>query len=85
MIVYEMQKDFEWIVGDDKMRAKQYFTSNALVNVHLPTHTSRCFKKGAECFVNLPEQPFEETKILFNEEMYTCTDWCSRESQKGLF
>ena len=85
MLVYEMQKDFEWIVGDDRMRAKRYFASNALVNFHLPTHTSRCFKKSAECFANLPEQPFEETKILFNEEMYTWTDWCGRKSQKGLF
>jgi hypothetical protein len=45
-LVYEMQKDdtFTWTSSDAKSKAVRYFASNALVNVHLVTHTSRCFK-----------------------------------------
>ena len=83
--VYEMQKDFDWMTADDTSRAKRYFASNALSNFHLPTHTNRCFKKGSECFTNLPEQPFEATKVMFDEEMHTWRDWSGMESHKGVF
>ena len=85
MHVYEMQKDFLWMTGDEKTLAKRYFASNALSNFHLPWHTSRCFKKGSECFANLPEQPFEETKIQYSDEMFLSSDGCGNRKKIGIF
>ena len=85
MHVCELQKDFEWINGDDKTKAIRYFACNALTNFHFVTHTVRCFKKGSECFADSPEPPCETTTITFDAEMSTWTDWCGRESPKGIF
>jgi hypothetical protein len=69
--VYEMHKDFDWTETSetsDYDEALRYFASNALVNVHLVQHANRCFKKGAECYANLPDAVSKKGTIVFNEE-----------------
>ena len=85
VLVYEMQKDSDWVSRDNIYKAKRYFASNALSNFHLPNHTSRCFKHGNECYTNLPEKPFEKTFIQFDEEKHSWSNWCGEVSKKGIF
>ena len=70
-LVYELQKAFDWLEDDspagELQRAKRYLASNALVNVHRTTHANRCFKKGPECYANLPATITDKTRILYCE------------------
>jgi len=84
-IVYEMQKDFAWMEKDDKSKALRYFASNALTNVHLISHASRCFKKGPECYANLPEAVSESVKIVYNEEGDLWSDCFGRKEFRYMF
>ena len=67
-IVYEMQNDFSLMDKDDKTKALRYVNSNALTNVCLVSHETRSFKKGPECYANLPEAVSDSIKIIYNEE-----------------
>ena len=73
--VYELQKDFKWIYKDDRHKSLRYFASNALVNFHLVTHATRCFKKGPECYANLPDSASQDIEIVYNEEYDTWSDY----------
>jgi hypothetical protein len=67
-IVYEMGKDFSWMDQSDYQQSMQYFVGNAVTNVHFTTHAQRCFKKGPECYTNLPDGASESYKLVYTEE-----------------
>ena len=73
--VYEFQKDFQWISKDDHQKSIRYFASNALVNFHLVKHATRCFKKGPECYANLPDSVSQEIEIVYNEDYDIWSDY----------
>ena len=83
--VYEMQKDFSWMVKNDRSKAVRYFACNALVNMHLVTHATRCFKKGPECFANLPDCVSDSTKIVYNNEYDIWANWCGEKKKRYMF
>jgi Helitron helicase-like domain at N-terminus len=83
--VYEQQKDFEWMIKDEYDQAVRYFACNALVNVHLTTHAARCFKKGSECFANLPDSSSESIEIQYNEDYDVWSDWCGNKEKRYMF
>jgi hypothetical protein len=74
-LVYELQKDFQWMSKNDYQKSLRYFASNALVNVHLVTHATRCFKKGPECYANLPDSVSDDLEIVYNEDYDWWADW----------
>jgi hypothetical protein len=80
-----MGQDLDWMDKSPKDQALRYFASNALVNLHAVTHASRCFKKGSECYANLPEQRFDETTITHNEEYDTWFDYMGHTSKRNMF
>ena len=83
--VYEDQKHFSWTTDDIKERAIRYFSSNALVNMHYVKHTPRCFKKGPECFADLPDSASEKVSIIYHEECDYWSDWCGQIKKKYMF
>ena len=83
--VYEMQKNFSWLDGTEKEKAVRYLASNALVNVHCVTHCNRCFKKGSECYTNLPERVFDKTKIVYCEEPDVWCNWLGVKEYRCMF
>ena len=83
--VYEQQKDFTWDKRDNIYKAVRYLAANALTNVHLSTHTKRCFKKGAECYANLPDGVSESVQILYNTESNWWSNWCGRKEKRTMF
>ena len=84
-IVYEMQKNFKWMEDDDKSCALRYFASNALVNVHLTKHTTRCFKKGSECYANLPDAVSIDAQIQHSSECDIWSDWEGNKEMRYMF
>ena len=81
-----MAKDYTWHEdGDQCLIALQYFSSNALTNIHFVSHSSRCFKKGSECYANLPDAVTESESIIYNEEFDTWSDWCGRKEKRWMF
>ena len=86
-----MQKAFDWLddeSGDAEFHlAKRYFASNALVNVHRVTHANRCFKKGAECYANLPAAESTSTNILYcdPEEFDIWSDCWGNKEKRWMF
>jgi hypothetical protein len=91
--VYEQDKDHAWYETGDheneanasKRKALRYFASNALTNVHFVSHSTRCFKKGSECYANLPDAVTEKDEIIYNEEPDVWSDWCGRREQRWMF
>jgi hypothetical protein len=83
--VYEMQKNFSWYKSDDYTKAVRYFACNALVNVHFVTHATRCFKKGEECYANLPESVSENVNILYNAEPDVWSNWLGEKEKRFIF
>jgi len=83
--VYEQQKDFAWYENDDYSKAVRYFAANALTNVHSSTHSKRCFKKGAECYANLPDGVSESVQILYNTESNVWSNWCGQKEVRTMF
>lgn len=65
--------------------AEQYFTSNALVNVHLVSHTNRCFKKSRECFASLPDCYRAATYVEYAKIPDTWYDWAGRQTRRTMF
>jgi hypothetical protein len=83
--VYEMGKDFSWNVQGEKSKALRYFASNALTNVHFVSHSTRCFKKGSECYANLPDAVTTEEEIIYNEEPDSWSNWLGRKEIRWMF
>ena len=83
--VFEMHKHFEWNLGSDYEKARHYFASNALVNIHSVTHANRCFKKGAECYANLPDAVMEELKIFHNTDFDVWSNHLGEKTRKYMF
>ena len=84
-IVYEMQKDFQWINRDKRSRSLRYFASNALVNVHMPKHNIRCFKKGCVCYANLPDSVSKEIQIEYSSDFDIWSDWRGKKEKRYMF
>ena len=83
--VYEISKDFTWDMKNEFSKALRYFASNALTNVHLTTHSKRCFKKGSECYANLPDAVCDTAKIMFNPEIDCWTNWYGEKEARTMF
>jgi hypothetical protein len=66
-------------------KSLRYFACNALVNSHLVTHANRCFKKGTECYANLPDSVRTEVKIQYNNETDLWPDWCGNKENRYMF
>ena len=80
--IYNIQKDFHWPDRTKKVIALCQFVSNALTNIHHVSHATRCFKKGNECYANLPNSMTDSVNILYNEEdQNVWTNWCR---EKGI-
>jgi hypothetical protein len=60
----------------DYEQSIRYFVGNAITNVHLTKHTQRCFKKGAECYANLPDGISESYSLVYNKEFDIWSNWC---------
>jgi hypothetical protein len=90
-LVYELQKSFDWLDDDNAdaelYLAKRYFASNALVNAHRVTHANRCFKKGAECYANIPAAGSPCTNILYcdPEEFDIWSDCWGNKEKRWMF
>lgn len=65
--------------------AFRYFVNNAVVNIHCPTHARRCFKKGEECYANLPELPCLKNKLHFKEQPDTWYDYKGLHDLRWMF
>ena len=83
--VYEEQKNFSSVFDNTKENAIRYFANNAVSNVHNFWHAPRCFKKGRECYTNLPEVVFEKIEMLFCEEPDIWSDWCGMKEPRYMF
>lgn len=79
-----MGKDYSWIDGDASEESLRYFVGNAITNVHLTTHANRCFKKGAECYANLPDGVSETEKLIYSEEYDVWSDWCGNKEKRHM-
>jgi hypothetical protein len=83
--VYESQKNMRWLDDTPYEQACRYFAANALVNIHFVTHTNRCFKKGSECYANLPDGVLEKANISYVEEPDIWPDWQGRREKRYMF
>jgi Helitron helicase-like domain at N-terminus len=83
--VYTSGQDLDWMEHSLEDQAMQYFAANALVNLHNVTHASRCFKKGSECYANLPEPKNEHVTIIHNEEYDVWSDWMGLKQNRQMF
>jgi hypothetical protein len=83
--VYEQQKDFSWMSLSEHAKAIRYFASNALVNMHLVTHATRCFKKSSECFADLPDCENSSTQVIINNEFDIFSNWYGKKEIRSMF
>jgi hypothetical protein len=83
-IVYEMGKDFSWTDRNEYDQSIRYFAGNAITNVHLTKHTQRCFKKGNECYANIPDGISESDIIVYNKEYHLWIDWCGNQQNRWM-
>ena len=83
--VYELQKDFSWMTKSRRWQAKRYLACNSLVNMHLVNHTSRCFKKGPDCYANLPEPVSEQVNIFYSPTADMWSNWLGIKSERYMF
>jgi len=83
--VCESQKDMTWHDGPSVEKSKRHFANNALVNVHLSCHATRCFKKGAECFANLPAAPCDTTKMLHGDDTNLWSNCAGEVEERWMF
>jgi hypothetical protein len=84
-VVYEQQKDFKWDEKDERSQAARYFASNALTNVHLTNHATRCFKNGKECFANLPDAVAPEMCVIYSAEFDVWADYIGNKENRHMF
>ena len=71
-----MGKDFSWMDQSDYQQSIQYFVGNVVINVHLTTHAQRSFKKGPECYANIPDGVSESYKLVYTQEFDIWSTWC---------
>lgn len=83
--VYEMGMDMDWMDSESTDQDRRYFTCNALVNLHSVTHARRCFKKGCECYANLPDKVCERTDFNYNEDPDIWYDYLGHQTNKFMF
>jgi hypothetical protein len=83
-IVYEMGKDFSWTDRNEYDQSIRYFAGNAITNVHLTKHTQRCFKKGNECYANIPDGISESDIIVYNEACDSWSNWCGIKENRWM-
>jgi hypothetical protein len=81
-IVYEMGKDFSWMERNDFDQSIRYFAGNAITNVHLTKHSKRCFKKGPECYANLPDGISGTDTVVYSTEWDKWSDWCGNKEPR---
>ena len=82
---YEYGCDMDWMDSSPEKQAMRYFSLNALVNLHSVTHANRCFKKGSECYANLPEPRCDDVKICYNEEPDVWSNWMGHKQEMYMF
>jgi hypothetical protein len=83
-IVYEMGKDFAWMERNEYEQSIRYFAGNAITNVHLTKHTQRCFKKGAECYANIPDGISHSDEIVYSLDCNEWSDWCGNKEDRFM-
>jgi hypothetical protein len=83
-IAYEMGKDFSWIDGTNYEQSIRYFVGNAITNVHLTNHTQRCFKKGPECYANLPDGVSDSYRLVYNKDYDLWSNWCGMKEPRFM-
>ena len=54
------------------------------MNVHLTTHTQRCFKKRAECYANIPDGISISDMLIYNQEFDLWSDWCGNKEKRFM-
>ena len=84
-IVYEAGKDFDWPHLDSYSKSIRYFAANAISNVHAVSHASRCFKKGPECYANLPDRACSDASIFYSDEPDIWFDWMGNPEPRYMF
>lgn len=84
-IVYHNGSDFAWTIDTPENQALRYFSTNALVNLHAVTHATRCFKKGSECYANLPEQANAKVTIQYTDEVDVWSDYVGHKENMSMF
>ena len=84
-LLYESYKHHTYWAESKDIIAFRYFVSNALVNVHLPCHATRCFKKGPECYANLPDSVTPKTQIVFEDESDLWADCFANRERRFMF
>ena len=83
--VYASQQDVNWYKRSAKEVATRYFVNNVMVNIHSPFHATRCFKKGCECYANLPELPSEHNTLHFKDESDEWFDYKGNQKRRYMF
>jgi hypothetical protein len=83
-IVYEMGKDFSWYERNSYDQAIRYFAANAITNSHFTTHSQRCFKKGPECYTDLPDGVSDSTILVYNAEPDSWSDWKGSKEERNM-
>ena len=75
-LVCKNQKNFKWAFDNQGCtdEAKAHFAANALVNLHRPTHATRCFKKGSKCHAHIPREPWKRISLLHCND-HDCDVW----------
>jgi hypothetical protein len=79
-----MGKNLTWNDENDYNQAIRYLVGNAITNVHLTTHANRCFKKGSECYANLPDGVSDTSKLVFNTEFDLWSNWCGDTEERFM-
>lgn len=84
-LVFEMQRDFDWVDGPPRKKARRLFATNALSNQHRVGHSPRCFKKGPTCYARLPAEPLERRTVNFANASSTWASWDGERKEKRIF
>lgn len=69
--VINHQMDFDWLNRPVDCQGRRLFVFNANFNLHASEHARRCFKRGMECFANLPMPCCKKTKLNFEKSTFT--------------
>jgi hypothetical protein len=83
-MAYEMGKDFAWMNRPIIEQSIRYFVGNAITNVHLTTHSQRCFKKKIECYANLPDGISESDILVYNLENDLWSNWFGEKERRFM-
>jgi hypothetical protein len=83
-IVYEIGKDFLCYERSNYKQAIWYFAGNAITNSHFTLHSQRCFKKGPECYTNLPDGVSDSTILVYNPVPDSWSDWKGSKEKRNM-